>query len=107
MDNSTPGNNHADYDYSDKGGDKLLSPNNNSNQDNGQQYNGGNGQNGVTGYCDLFFHFMIDQELRLSEQAVVLTGMSIAHQKQAVLKQFDLRVESKAFKKELEVLAKI
>jgi hypothetical protein len=43
----------------------------------------------------------------LSEQAVVLTGMSIAHQKQAVLKQFDLRVESKAFKKELEVLAKI
>lgn len=37
----------------------------------------------------------------------MLSGVSIAHKQNAVLKQFDLKVESKAFKKELEVLAKI
>jgi hypothetical protein len=38
---------------------------------------------------------------------VVLAGFSIQHERKAVLKQFDLVLEGKAFKKELEVLAKI
>jgi hypothetical protein len=38
---------------------------------------------------------------------VVLSGVSLAHKVPAVLKQFDLKAESKAFKKELECLAKI
>ena len=44
----------------------------------------------------------------MSEQAVVLSGESISHnRKKAVLKQFDLCGDQKAFKKELEVLAAI
>ena len=37
----------------------------------------------------------------------MLAGISIQHNRKAVLKQFDLGLESKAFKKELEVLARI
>lgn len=45
----------------------------------------------ATPYIDLFFPFVISQEHRLSEQAVVLSGQSISHnRKRAVLKQFDL-----------------
>ena len=64
-------------------------------------------ENEETPFCDLYFPFKIEQEHRLSEQAVVLAGISIQHNRKAVLKQFDLGLESKAFKKELEVLAKI
>ena len=55
----------------------------------------------------MFFPFIIHHEHRLSVQAVVLSGVSVGHGKEAVLKQFDLKQESKGFKKELEVLAKI
>ena len=57
-------------------------------------------------YMDLFFPFIIHEEHRLSEQAVVLAGLSIQHRRRkAILKQFDLADDSKAFKKELEVLS--
>lgn len=62
----------------------------------------------LTPYIDLFFPFIISQEHRLSEQAVVLSGGSIQHnRKKAVLKQFDLQNDQKGFKKELEVIAEI
>ena len=62
----------------------------------------------MTPYIDLFFPFIISQEHRLSEQAVVLSGVSVQHnQRKAVLKQFDLINDQKAFKKELEVLSQI
>lgn len=57
MDHITPGNNLGDIEYSEKGESEYA---NNSRMASEQQYNGGNGQNGFTGYCDLFFHFMID-----------------------------------------------
>jgi hypothetical protein len=45
----------------------------------------------VTPYIDLFFPFIISQEHRMSEQAIVLSGESVTHnRKKAVLKQFDL-----------------
>lgn len=56
---------------------------------------------------EFYFPFSIHQEHRLSEQAVVLAGISLEHNCKAVLKTFDLKEESKAFKKELEVLGKI
>ena len=57
---------------------------------------------------DLFFPFIVHEEHRLSEQAVVLAGLSIQHnRRKSVLKQFDLGEDSKAFKRELEVLAYI
>ena len=57
---------------------------------------------------DLFFPFIIHEEHRLSEQAVVLAGLSIQHRRRkAVLKQFDLGDDHKAFKRELEVLTQI
>lgn len=37
----------------------------------------------------------------------MLAGVSVEHKCRAVLKTFDLKEESKAFKKELEVLGKI
>ena len=59
-------------------------------------------------YMDLFFPFIVHEEHRLSEQAVVLAGLSIQHnRRKSVLKQFDLGEDSKAFKRELEVLAYI
>lgn len=65
-------------------------------------------EDAVTPYTELFFPFMIQQEHRLSEQAVVLAGYSVQHAgMHAVIKQFDLSMENKAFKKELEVLAKV
>ena len=43
-------------------------------------------------YMDLFFPFIVHEEHRLSEQAVVLAGLSIQHnRRKSVLKQFDLR----------------
>jgi len=36
-----------------------------------------------------------------------LAGISLEHKRKAVLKKFDLSEESKAFKKELEVLGKL
>jgi len=57
---------------------------------------------------DLFFPFIIHEEHRLSEQAIVLAGLSIQHnRRKSVLKQFDLSDDSKAFKRELDVLAQI
>ena len=57
---------------------------------------------------DLFFPFIIHEEHRLSEQAIVLAGLSLHHnRRKAVLKQFDLGDDSKSFKRELEVLAQI
>jgi hypothetical protein len=57
---------------------------------------------------DLFFPFIIEEEHRLSEQAIVLAGFSVQHRRRrAVLKQFDLMDDSKGFKRELEVLAQI
>lgn len=56
---------------------------------------------------EFYFPFSIHQEHRLSEQAVVLAGVSLEHNCKAVLKTFNLNEESKAFKKELEVLGKI
>jgi hypothetical protein len=45
----------------------------------------------VTPYIDLFFPFIISQEHRMSEQAIVLSGESVTHNREkAVLKQFDL-----------------
>ena len=41
---------------------------------------------GGTGYCDMFFPFVIHQEHRLSVQAVVLAGVSLGHKQDAVLK---------------------
>jgi hypothetical protein len=61
----------------------------------------------ITPVSNLYFPFKIQQEHRISEQAIVLAGFSIQHNENAVLKQFDLKIESKAFKKELEVLGKI
>ena len=59
-------------------------------------------------YMDLFFPFIIHEEHRLSEQAIVLAGLSIQHnRRKAVLKQFDLGDDSKAFKRELQVLSLI
>ena len=67
-------------------------------QDDGEEY--------YSPYMDLFFPFIIHEEHRLSEQAIVLAGLSIQHdRRKAVLKQFDLSDDSKAFKRELEVLA--
>lgn len=55
----------------------------------------------------MFFPFKIEQEHRLSDQAVVLAGRHGNTDEHAVLKQFDINLESKAFKKELQVLARI
>jgi len=69
-------------------------------QDDGEDY--------YSPYMDLFFPFIIHEEHRLSEQAIVLAGLSIQHnRRKAVLKQFDLSDDSKAFKRELEVLAEM